>query len=333
MTRANRRGRAARLTLALALAALLLAGCAVAPPDTLVRSDHGDTPLIGAQTGAREPDTYEATLYFRYADTPYLAPETRMITRGGDESTEKALVRALLEGPGATSPSLAPLFPEGTQVLSATPQGDLLMVMFSEELLSRYADETGATSAAHWLGEARLRRKLAMDALTATLTGAGLCARVQVLVWRQTQATTTLRLPAGYLTADDDDTPLDPFTRDESVILTAHNTAAAALKAWLTQDWPALYGYLSAVGETGEARPGDQAAYADFAAAALLTSFTLSPGETSGDGKTCVLLADLSLRTRGGEDRALTAYPVRLRREGGLWKIDYARLKDMMTDE
>lgn len=333
MKREKRRGKAARLLIALICAATLLAGCAVSPPDTLVRSDHGDTPLIGAQTGANEPEIYEATLYFRYGDTPYLAPETRRVARGGDETLEKALVRALLEGPGATSPALAPLFPAGTQVLSTTLQDDLLLVMFSEELTSRYPDETGATSAAHWLGEARLRRKLAMDALTATLTGAGLCARVQVLVWRQTQAATTLRLSAGYLTATDDDTPLDPFTRDESVILTAHNAAAAALKAWLTQDWQTLYGFLATVGETGEARPGDQAAYADFASGALLTSFSLTPGETSADGKTCVLLADLSLRTRGGEDRALTAYPVRMRREGGLWKIDYARLKGMMHDD
>ncbi len=319
--------------LLLLLCAALLTGCAVAPPDTLVRSDHGDTPLISAGTVEREPEKYTATLYFRYADTEYLAPETREITRSGDETLEKALVRALLAGPGALSPMLSPLFPGGVEVLSTTLQDDLLLVMFSEELTSRYADEAGVTNAAYWLSEAPLRRKLAMDALAATLTGAGLCSRVQVLLWRQTQAATTLRLPAGYLSATDDETPLDPFSRDESVILTAHNTASAILKCWMSQDWQALYRFLSTVDEKGVARPGDQTAYADFAAGALLTSFTLSPGETSADGASCVLLAELSLRTRGGDDRALGAYPIYLRRENGLWTMDYARLTGMMTHE
>lgn len=331
--RARRRALRFRLLSVLLCAAALLSGCAVSPPDTLMRSEHGDTPLISAEAPSRKPEEYLATLYFRYADTPYLACETRMITCGSDETLEKALVRALLEGPGALSPALSPLFPEGVSVLSTTTKDDLLFVMFSEELMSRYPDESGAMSAAYQLGEARLRRKLAMDALTATLTGAGLCTRVQVLLWRQTQASTTLRLPSGYLTADEDDTPLDPFTRDESVILTAHNTAVAALKAWLSQDWQTLYGFLSTVDSQGQARPGDQTAYADFALGALLTSFTLSPGETSEDGKSCVLLADLSLRTRDGQDKSLSAQPIHLRRENGLWKMDYTRIIQLMGGE
>ena len=84
--------------------------------------------------------------------------------------------------------------------------------------------------------------------------------------------------------------------------------------------------------------PGDlpeedvKTAYAAFDQAAVLTGFTVSPGAVSQAGDYAVLCADITLRAQG-EDAARTGYPLRLEREGGLWKISYARLLALMGQE
>ena len=324
------KGRARRWALIL-LCAVVLGGCASTPPDTLIRKEPDAGALVSADTGSLTPDTLRAALYFRYGDTAYLAPEEREIPVQRDETPEKALVRALVEGPAATAASLNPVFPAGTQVLAVTSQGDTLFVTFNEALLGRYADEPGDISNEPWKTESPLRRTLCMDALTATLTDAGVCARVQVLVYRDSVQSASMRLPAGFFTRTADETLLPPLTRNEDTLLTPYNAASILLSAWMAQDWPLLYG-LAARDAAGDARPGENDAFAAFDAARTLTGFRLSNGNVSLDGKTAVLCAEISLRGAGA-DLHLSGYPLRLIREDGLWKIAYSRLMAMMNQD
>ena len=320
--------RGARRAALLILCAVLLCGCTATPPDTLMRSDPADSALISADTRALTPDAWEATLYFRYKDTAYLVPEKATLSVQRNESAEKALVQALLDGPGATASALAPLFPPGTEVLAVSRQGDTLFVTFNEALLGRYGDEPGDAAAGKWKTEGPLRRKLCLDALTATLTEAGLCAQVQVLVYRGGGQATSMRLHAGFFTRGADETLLPPLTRDEESLWTPHNAASALLNAWMTQNWAALYDFT--LREGAAARPGEQTAAEAFAGARVLTGFAVSAGNVSLDGQTAVLTADLTLRGEGG-DVTRGGYPLRLRREAGIWKIDYAALTAMMN--
>lgn len=313
----------------LLLAMALLSGCAAAPPDRLIRSDPANQPLVSADAGALAADSFEAVLYFRYEDTGYLAAEERRLSVTRNETKEKALVQALLQGPSATSSALSPLFPPGTEVLAASLRDHTLFITFNEALLGRYGDEPGDISAQPWKTEAPLRRRLCMDALAATLTEAGLCTQVQVLVFRENVQATSLRLHAGFFDRSADPTLLSAFTRNEDVLLTPHNTASALLSAWMTQDWPRLYGFL-ARSDGQSARPDEKTALAAFAAARTLTGFTLSPGNVSSDGRRAVLSARMSLRNEG-DDLSVDGYPLTLVREGSLWKISYPSLLALMN--
>ena len=315
-----------RMALLLA-GALLLTGCTAAPPDSVIRPDQDRSALISAETAALTPDTVQATLYFRYGDTTYLAPVERTVTVQRNETPEKAMVQALIEGPAATSSSLTPLFPPGTQVLAVTSQENTLFVTFNEALLGRYTDEPVDISVEPWKTELPLRRRLCMDSLTATLTEAGLCSQVQVLVYRSNAQAGSMRLQKGFYERSLDETLLPPLKRNEDALLTPHNTADALLKAWMSQDWPSLYS-----GIAREARPGEQAAYNAFAAARALTGFELSHGSVSSDGQQAVLCADLSLRA-AGEDAVQTGYPIHLVREDGLWRIAYDQLLALISEE
>ncbi|MBR4360661.1 MAG: GerMN domain-containing protein [Clostridia bacterium] len=314
----------------LLLCVLLLTGCAASPPGTVVRKDPADQYLISADTQGLDPDHRRVTLYFRWNATDCLAPESRIMDVPRNESAEKALVQALIDGPSAGGAGLTGLFPPGTEVLAVTVQGDTLFVTFNEALLGRYGDEPGDVSGEPWRTESPLRRRLCMDALTASLTEAGYCAQVQVLVLRPSAQGTSMRLPESFFTRNgEDDGLLPPFTRREDAILTPHRTAALILDSWITQDYETLYDLVAREGLT--ARPGEQAALDGFAAARSLTGYEgLTAGSVSYDGQRATLTVDLRFRGQDG-DGERAGWPLRLIREGGLWKMDYEQLMAMMN--
>lgn len=318
-----------RLWALLILGAVLLCGCTAAPPEALMRQDTPEQPPIDAVPQGQASDPVNAILYFRYGTTGYLAMEERPVSVEPNESPEKALVQALIAGPAATNSSLSPLFPPGTEVLAAVSRGDTLFITFNEALLGRYSDEPGDTPAA-WKAEFALRRALCLDALAATLTEAGLCARVQVLVYRGTGQDTSMRLQAGFLDRSQDRTLLPPMTRKEQVLLTPHNTVSALMAAWMAQDWSGLYEWTAK--DISSDRPGEQSAIDAFASARTLTSYSLSAGSVSPDGQSAIVGADLSFQGEG-QDTLVTGYPVRLIREEGLWKISFAALLHMMNQD
>lgn len=314
--------------LCLLLGCLLLCGCTASPPPSLVLEEPTDkTLLVSTGAEALPADQMKAVLYFRYGDTDCLAGEERVLEIRKDETPEMALVQALTAGPGATRSTLSPLFPEGTEALAVSRQGDTLFVTFNEALLSRYADEPGDLSREPWKSESTLRRRLCMDALIDTLTEAGLCARVQVLVHREKVQGNSLRLTMGYYSLSQDDTIAPPLTRREDVLLTPHNTADRLLGAWMARDFAALYGFLG-----GADKPTEQAALSELSGARVLTSYELSPGNVSPDGMSAVLTADLTFQG-AGEDTAVSGYPMYLQKENGLWKITYERLAAAMEQD
>ena len=306
--------------------AVTLAGCMTSPPDALLREGTEGQRLISASTAELSPDSRAITLYFRYRDSAYLAPEQREIEMKRNESLEKAIVSALVQGPDASSVALSALFPPGTEVLSAAAQGDTLFITFNEAFLGRYADEsTDAVSS-----EGTLRRQLCLQSLAAALTEQGLCAQVQVLVYSSAAQNASMRLQKGFLNRTNDDSLLPPVTRDESCLLTPYNTASLILQAWQAKDWPTLYDLIAKGENAGNARAGEQNAFDAFAAARTLTDFALSPGSVSFDGQKAVLTASLEVQDQGAEE-TVQGYPLLLLREEGIWKMDYTRLMNMMN--
>ncbi|MBR5110800.1 MAG: GerMN domain-containing protein [Clostridia bacterium] len=311
----------ALLICALLACAFCCAGCAISPPDTLKRGGVESSSLISAGTENLPPEEKPVALYYRYQDAAFLASEQRMVTVQRNESIEKAIVRTLIAGP--MNAELTPLFPAGSEVISTSTQGQTLFVTLNEAFLGRYADEPGDLSSGNWKTEGPLRRKLCLDSLAATMTEAGLCDRVQVLVQRDNAGQAeSMRLQAGFLTRGDSTELLPPLVRSEQALLTPHNTADCVLSAWMRQDWDGLTLFFVHA-------PDEQSVLDDFGVSGVLLDYQLSFGSVSYDGQSAVLTADLTLRGEIG-DNVVSGYPLRLIREEGLWKIEYEALLAMM---
>ena len=236
-----------------------------------------------------------------------------------NESREKALVTALLDGPHEGGGSAQ--FPDGTQVLSTQAQDGVIYVTFNEALYGRYPDESLSGQARE---QAILRRRLAMAGLCATLTESGEYRAVQVLVRAESNVGSSMRLRESYFLADSE-LPCDALTREEAYLPTPAASARLALSAWQTRDWESLSQWIAARG----------ASAADIAPASLAKAQTLlaaqaGEGCVSPDGQSAVVCVDLTLRGEDGADTVRAAWPLRMIREGGVWKIPAAALLEMM---
>ena len=206
------RRRFPRLMAAL-LCTLLLGGCSQLLPDP-VRSAQStlvpgvDTVLPDAEPAEAATSLREVTLYFRYEDQPYLAPETRSLTVAPDEPFELALLRELAQGPSPSSVQLTSALPEGCLILSVAAQGRTLFVTLSNNILAGWSDEPATWEQdPYWQGEARCAcRALWPPSLkTATMTvyrcwwskrmcSAIACACARAGSWTVPETTCSLRL-------------------------------------------------------------------------------------------------------------------------------------------
>ena len=123
-----------------------------------------------------------------------LAAERRTVSRLPNEPYETALLRLLLEGPSLDAPALRGLFPAGTRVISTSRQGEMLFVTLSYQLMNGYSDEpSNWRSDTAWAQEVPLRRRLAMQAIAATVTETRLPSR-SLFSW---SSAAKRRIPCG----------------------------------------------------------------------------------------------------------------------------------------
>ena len=307
---------------------MLLCGCS-AVSNPLVRAEATAVPglsmeLHAASASDSNADQQTATLYFGYLELPMLASETRALTVHRDESGELAIVRALLDGPTAGHLELTRLFPENVRVEDVTARDGVLFVTFNAALLEEPARGEAAAEA---IARLPMQRKLAMQSLVASLTESFPYTNVQVMVSRDNGAQTSLRLNNSYFMNGDGGVS-DPLTRDESLLLTPQNTALTLLGAWQASDYTTLYS-LTAIYDGAQSRP----VYDRFAealdGAPALGAFTATGGSVSLDGASAVTTVALS-PTGESPTAEPIVYPLKLRRENGVWKITYQALADLM---
>ena len=301
----------------LAALILLLCACSQQPPEGLKKETPQDAPAIYAEPDDGTALQFTATLYFAYGDTGLLRQESRVISRPPNETREKAMVRALLEG--SREAGSRALFPEKTEVLSTHAQDGILYITFNEALYDRYADEDAARESAI------LRRRLALDALTATLTESGEYGSVQVLVRAEANVGRSMRLTSRFFWEEPEVT-VPPLTRQSSRLPAPSAYARELLLAWQDRSAERLSAFVSA----RDNRSGALAE--DLAAARALLSYAVYDGTVSPDGGSAVVCVDLTLRDADGVEFAVDAYPLRLVSEGGAWKILRSQLTGIMGD-
>lgn len=317
--------------LALVLSALVLGGCSAGLPfsGSLTTAVPGiDATLPEAQAPAEQDSQETATLYFRYLDEPFLAQETRLITRSPSRPYELSLLTELLSGPGSHSADLTALFPPGTRVLSTVTQGRTLFVTLSQELLSGYADDKTVS-----LEEQQLRRLLCMQSIVATITENCDIDQVQILMEQDGSATGSLRLQESYFLVDaQSTTPVEPLKRQDELLLSPLRTAQLLSQLWCQRDWQRLYQYIARKDPSTGAQ---RVSYRDFVTAMenlpILSSCSVSGGTLTQDGtRATFTLSGATLEN--GRETLHAICTLHLCRESSLWRVTLDQLTGWLEE-
>lgn len=310
-----------RLMLLLLCCLLLLTGCSRDPIAPMASQSPAMVPAPSVDQ-MRE-STNQTILWFRYDSEPLLAPEAREIVFTTAENHALAVLRALMDGPGVASPGLHGLFPAGTHVISATQSGRTIFVTLSRHIMNAYPDEPSDwQNHPVWAIEVPLRRKLAMQAIAATLTENFEADQVVILV--DQSATDSLRLRNAYYTLDGDPGLAPPLTREESMLLTPSRTAEVILQCWQASDWERLYHYMAQQDPaTGLTKPDLPEFTALMSAQPHLLHACAEGGSISESSAVFTVhgafLAD-------GQPSEFTAMPLRLTKDKGLWRVGLSQL-------
>ena len=302
---------------------LALAGCDADPLAGLA-SPQPATVSANEALSAAPAREQSACLWFRYLDEPYLAREERMIISGGAASRERRLMEALLAGPQASSTGLMPLFPPGVRLLSTHQNGRILFVTLSRQIMDPWPDEPAAWSSdPYWRAEVPLRRRLAMQAIAATMTENCDVDQVIILCEQTDASSESMRLRESYYRAGDRSSQLAaPLTRPDDCLLTPDNTLEVILTCWSERSWSRLQRYCAASSDA----PVDTDAFsARMEALPHLTAFTAGSASLSPDGREAVfpLEATYLLDGQPVTHRGM----IRLTQQHGQWRIPLSQLE------
>lgn len=305
------------------LLCLLLSGCSRDPLAPMTQSPQVKVPAPVVDTLPLSQD--QATLWFRFGDEPLLAAESRVIQHARTETHALAILQELLEGPSAASAELHGLFPQGTQVLSATQSGRIMFVTLSRHIMNSYADEpAGWRDHPDWAIEVPLRRKLAMQSIAATLTEN--CSVDTVVILVDQTATDSLRLRQSYFTLDGDTSLAAPLTRDEQLLLSPGRTLEVILQCWQEQDYSRLYHYIAPTDPVSGAVRPNEAAFAELLASQRpLLQASATGGSISADGQNAVFTVSGAWLDDDAE-QPFSGMVLRLRRDKGIWRIGLSQL-------
>ena len=115
----------------------------------------GDVVLTGDE---EKPVYVDATLWFARTGGEGLGVELRQVLKTEDDTSPKAVLDALLAGPGEGQEWLAPLLPPETQLLSVLVEDDVCIVDFNSAFLTETEEE-----------QARLRLYSVVNTLASSL--------------------------------------------------------------------------------------------------------------------------------------------------------------------
>ena len=304
------------------LLALIMAvsGCAAVKNEAAEKN----TPDINPKAESANKDTSKVTLYYSYKGQQLLAGETRSIDVPVSEKLEKAVIRALIDGPSADRSQLVGLFWDDVQLVNVKDNEDILFVTLSEEFITTQP-ETPV------LGEGTLadRKKLAIHSIVNTITEMGKYSSVQFYVESSGGTMHITKSDAGF---EDSQDRLDPQRWENEHILTPENTLKEALDSYNKKDWTELYDYTAYMNPDGTVKPDSDV----FTAALGETGNTLDSYKPIGvnvanDGQSAVVILDYTIKTRNGDvDR--TKIPVVLVREEEIWKLSYSSVVNVLIN-
>ncbi len=297
------------------------------PADTV--ENLTDVIFTQMYSSATHKDAMSMVLYFRYMQTDYLAQEARELEIARNETVEMAIVRALMAGPSASSQELTALFSPNDQLRSVRRESEgTVTVVLGEQFMARPADAPlDWERYEYWQQEVPRRRRLALQAVTNSLTEGGRCDTVQFLIATAPEDMQGTRMLNAPINGGGPSELLPLQARNEKVVLTPRTALVVVFDAWERKDWMTLYTFLrrGSQGDTPLPSQTDFLTQIDAMERSLLF-YSVSEGTVSVDGSSATLCVDLKVMDRQGDTRVAMQVPVEMVREHGSWKLAYDTL-------
>ena len=276
-----------------------------------------------------------ATLYFRYLSEDLLAGVEQQFTVTAENTLEQLVVQALIDGPQDTQYQYNALINPDTRLVSIKEQSGYLSITLSSEFPNAPADAPADWEGdAYWAQEVPRRRMLALQSIVCAITDLGKYDSVQLLIdfdgdgGRQGERVQRYYFYPG--TAREAGVLLEAVRRDESAVLTARNTVGAALDCLQGKDWERLMQLIASGDSEGE-RPSPEEAQARLQGLGYtLTDFEVGDAMVAGDGGSATVCVDVQLAYGDGDARAVSAFPLLLRRDAGAWKVTWSSLMGLL---
>lgn len=290
---------------------------------------------VADQSSSR--DNMDVTLYYRYADEPMLASQTRAMDFPVDERVEKYIIDNLIEGPGDEQTVLMPLFNEGVTV-KVEDSGRILMVTLSKEFMDPPKDAPEEwEDHPVWSGQVRLRRKLGLYSIINTITEIGRYEKVQLFVDTGAEGLEAGRIYSHEVGLADsaDRTLLSALSRDTTLILTPSNVTDIVLSSLGKRDWDRLYKYVAEYDIDKTARPTKEDMQTSLLSQAPAVTQDYSVGDitVSADGQQATVCVNYTLLYSDDRTVQKTNMPLKLIRENEIWMIVYSSLNSLIRAE
>lgn len=301
--------------------ALLLAftGCGI---QTTIQEDAIKEALPGIDPAAGIGRDVDITLYFRLTDEPALVPVQRTVAVRANEYVGGAVVRQLLNGPTALFGDLERVLPKGTRLVDIYPDGGILYVVLSKELLE-YEEEASTRE------EIELTKRLGVYAIVNSLSTLGDASRVQILVDMDGTGKGSRVSPflLGFTSEYTSSQWLDPMGFEEDVVVNPTLMVNLAMQRLTEEDYAQAYMFF-AESETGGLQKPDFAAFeTNLLSLGTIDDFTVKSTDTGGNTLNGKATVDIVWTSReDGQTRTVKNAVLALLPEGELYKIGFYSL-------
>ncbi len=276
----------------------------------------------------------ECMLYYRYKQEGLLAATTARLRPTPSISIEQAIVERLIQGPGEGRYDLTASIHPQTRVLSVRENNGYLSITLSEEFLM-VPGTTGAWEMPEgtYVDQTLINRQMAVYSIVNSITELGVHSQVMIQVAENTSGSSARikRQQAGFSSSREQ--PINPLTRDTSLIYTAERSLRYALDALVGRDWETLSAYIAVRDVDGEAAPTRELLPEQFGSLALI-GYSLHEERTqTPDGTQTTICVDCTFRETTSSTTRTVAYesvPLRLVRDTDIWRVAYPSLRALI---
>lgn len=332
-----------RILLSLIITAVMLLCCACMQANIKEDEIREDLVALDPQAALEKEITF--VCYSQMLDEPYLAGITRTVVLSGGERAENAIIESVINAPMAISGEQGRLFPEGTEVVDLSMDGNVLYLTLSGEFL----DESELTRENERLKKelddglctqkeydnniktARdvffTRRRMAVYALANTISGYSDNTRLLLLVDTEGKGT-GVRLPRSVFFYQDDTSALiEPLTFEEDVVVSSEKMATLFLQHWQSREYEAMYELLTF---SYSENPVDYNAFeAEMRERGELKNYQVNGISLQGNDMQQINVS-LTVVDSSGRDLFLENSRLSMRNDGGLFRPDYTSFRQIL---